>query len=145
MNLESSAASMLEQFPEGSGYSLQRQERALERFGKVAFIGFGIAAVLGVIAICYIILTNMIFSGTQPLAGILFLAFVIFAALGLTYVIWNEILKEQRRKLNKTPDLTSSEPNIFLPPRDTNDLIPIPSVVEDTTKRLKIDAKNRAK
>lgn len=144
MNLEGTAASLLEQFPEGSSGSLQRQERALERFGKFAFTGFGIAAVLGVNAICYIILTNMILSGTQPLAGILFLAFVIFAALGLTYVIWSEILKEQRQKLNKTAELTSSDPNILLPPRDTSDLIPVPSVVEDTTKLLKIDAKTHA-
>ena len=140
MNLEGTAALLLEQYPEGSHNSLQRQERALERFGKFAFTGFSVAAGLGVVAICYTIMTKMILSGTQPLAGVLFLAFVIFGALGLAYVIWNESLKEKRAKLKSARELPTPEPNLQLRERDTNDLYPVPSVVEDTTKLLKIDA-----
>ena len=144
MNLESAAASLLEQYPDGSHAEMKRQERALERFGKVAFTGFAVALFLGVIAICYTIINKMILSDTQPLAGGLFLAFVIFSALGLAYVIWNESLKEKRAKLNQPRELPPPIPNLELPAPDTNDLIPVPSVVEDTTKLLKVDVNKRA-
>ena len=143
MNLEGTAASLLEQYPDGSHSTLQRQERNLERFGAIAFTGFAVVIVIFVLGLLYAILTNMILTGTQPYVGALLMAFIVFAALTLTYVIKRESLKEQREKLKNARELPTPEPNLQLPPRDTNDLIPVPSVVEDTTKLLKIDAKNQ--
>ena len=69
---------------------------------------------------------------------------IVFAALTLTYVIKRESLKEQREKLKGTRELPPPNPNLQLPERDTNDLIPVPSVVEDTTKLLNIDARPKS-
>lgn len=138
MNLEGSTASLLEQFPDGTRSDLQREERNLERFGSIAFRGLGVVGGLGVIAMIYVIITEMVLSGTKPLAGIFFAAFLIFAALTLTYVIWRESLKEKRQKLERTPGLDA------VPPADTARLLdapafePVPSVVEDTTELLDV-------
>ena len=144
MNLEGTAASLLEQYPGGSHSTLQRQERNLERFGAIAFTGFAVVIVIFVIALLYAIFTNLILSGTQPYLGALAMAFIFFAALTLGYVFKNESLKEQREKLKNPRELPTPDPNLQLPARNTNDLIPVPSVVEDTTKQLKIDASSES-
>lgn len=68
MNLEQTAASMREQFPNAQPVDLQRQEKLLEKFRKVAFGGFGVVVVLVFLGLIYIILDRMIFSGIQPYA-----------------------------------------------------------------------------
>ncbi len=142
MNLEGSAASLLEQFPDGTRSDLKRQERNLERFGSIVFTGFGIMVCIFVIVLLYAILTNMILSGTQPFFGALAMAFIIFAALTLTYVIRRESLNEKRQKLGVLPDTNS------LPGATTGKLLegstiePVPSVVEHTTELL---TRNKAK
>lgn len=144
MNLESSATSLLEQYPDGSRSDLQRKERSLERFGKVAFTGLGVVVSIGVLGVIYAILENMVLSGRRPYAGVLLIAFVVFAALGLAYVMWAESLKDQRQKLNNPRELPSPEPNLQLPPRDTKHLIPAPSVIEGTTELLDIKRKPKS-
>lgn len=140
MNLEGSAASLLEQFPGGVRSDLQRQERNLERFGKVAFTGFGIVIGIAILGILYAILTKMILSGTQPWSGALLMAFIVFAALTLGYVLRRESLNEKRQKLGMTPAPANS-----LPDPTTGKLLeestfePVPSVVEHTTAKLKIE------
>ncbi|MEQ1644854.1 MAG: hypothetical protein ABL959_15500, partial [Pyrinomonadaceae bacterium] len=106
MNLEGAAASLLEQFPDGQRTDLQREERNLERFGKVAFTGFGIVLFLGVLGLLYWIFDRMIVGDAGLLSGILLMAFIIFSALALTYVVWQESLKEKRAKLGRTPNPT---------------------------------------
>jgi hypothetical protein len=49
MNLETTAQSLLEQFPQGERPDLMASEKMLELFGKVAFGGFGIVLVLAVV------------------------------------------------------------------------------------------------
>ena len=141
MNLEGSAAALLEQFPDGTRSDLQRQERNLERFGTFAFRGLGVVGGIGIIAMIYVIVTKMVLSGTQPLGGILFATFLLFAAMMLTYVIWLESLKDKRKKLG-----TATEAQLNLPSetaklldRSTNE--PVPSVVEGTTDLLTVESR----
>ncbi|MBK8467365.1 MAG: hypothetical protein IPL32_16235 [Chloracidobacterium sp.] len=55
MNLEETASSMLEQFPSGAVNALDRQEKALERFGALAFGGFWVVDGAAVVALIYVI------------------------------------------------------------------------------------------
>jgi|CXWL01.1.fsa_nt_gi ABC-type transport system involved in cytochrome bd biosynthesis fused ATPase/permease subunit len=138
MNLEGSAASLLEQFPDGTHSDLKRQERNLERFGSIAFGGFGVVIVLAVCGMIYWIVTKAIISGDSPLAGILLVAFIIFAALTLAYVILRESLNEKRAKLGVSakPDLPAATTGKLL--REST-IEPAPSIIENTTAKLKIE------
>jgi hypothetical protein len=138
MNLEHSAASLLEQFPDAPRADLQREEKMLERFGTVAFGGFGVVVLLAIAGLIYWIVDKAILSGEGPVMGILLIAFLIFAALSLAYVIWRESLKEKRAKLEMAPG-RKFEPA----PEETGKLLnegsfeSVPSsVVEDTTDLL---------
>lgn len=136
MNLERTAGSLLEQFPAGADANLERQEKALERFGNIAFTGFGIVIGVAVLTIIYLIAAKMIFSGEQPFAGVVLVAFILFAALSLGYVIWREALNEKRAQLEKSrskdPNLQHHSPAHELPPTSFEPS----SVVEDTTELL---------
>src|SRR5688572_4391541 len=79
MNLELSASSLLEQYPDRQRFDLQKQERSLEAFGNLAFGGLGVIVGLSICGFIYLIVTRMILSGTQPVAGVLFALFLIFA------------------------------------------------------------------
>lgn len=137
MNLEGTVASLLEQFPDGARSELQKQERNLERFGAVAFTGFAIAVGLGILGLLYWIFTRMVLGKADPLAGILLMAFILFAALTLSYVVMNEHLKEKRAKLGKLPDrLPAAKTSKLL---DESRFEPITtSVTEGTTELLKV-------
>ena len=144
MNLEQTVSSMLEQYPDGGSRSeLQRQERSLERFGSIAFGGFGVVIGLSICGFIYLILTRMVFSGTSPVAGVLLSLFLIFAGLTLAYVFKNESLKDKRKKLEPAPGGGGALPSQTAKLLDENRFEPIPSVVEDTTKLLKIKRTTR--
>lgn len=136
MNLEGAAASLLEQFPDGLRSELQRQEQSLERFGTFAFTGFGIVLGLGVLGLLYWIFERMIANDTQVLPGILLMAFIIFSALTLAYVVRVEMLKDKRKKLGMLPAPNS------LPPATTGKLLeeshyePATSIIDHTTELL---------
>lgn len=136
MNLEHTAASLLEQFPGKERLDLKKQELLLEKFGRVAFTGFGIVIAIAILSFIYLILTKMILNGTQPLPGLLLIAFIIFAGLSLGYVFWQESLKEKRQSLESKPaqDLQSPETGKLL---SENKFTPVPdSIVENTTELL---------
>ena len=145
MNLEQISAALTDQYPKGSVIDLDRREQRLERFGQIAFGGFGIVIAIAIIGIIYAVITKMILAGDQPWAGVLLVAFLIFAALTLTYVVFNEDLKEKRKALRKQPAL---EPVAELV-ADTNKLLNQPpadqvaSVIEDTTELLPVKNKTR--
>src|SRR4051794_9259781 len=101
MNLEQTAALMQSMSPSTDH---MKQARLAEKFGSVAFAGLGVVVVLGILAVIYAILDNMVLSGRRPVAGLLLVTLVIFAALSLSYVIWNEVLKEKRTKLSRDPE-----------------------------------------
>ncbi|CAN5214957.1 hypothetical protein BH20ACI2_BH20ACI2_05200 [soil metagenome] len=74
-------------------------------------------------------------SGDQPFSGVIAIAFLVFAALTITYVIWRKALKEKRQK-------TAAGGGNMEMPRPTERLldnpdfesIPVPSITEDTTE-----------
>lgn len=143
MNLEKTAALLAEQFSEGLASDIERAEQRLERFGQFAFGGFAVVLGIAILGILYFIVTKMILSGTQPWAGALLTAFIVFAALTLTYVVLNEDLKEKK----KTPAKAQPE----MQARETAELerltdgasMPIPSVTENTTDLLQTENKTR--
>lgn len=144
MNLENSAASLLEQFPKKARADLQREEKMLQRFGQVAFTGFGIVIGIALLAMIYFIFTKMILAGEQPWAGALLISFIVFAGLSLGYVIWQESLKEKRAKLETAPgrNIGSSESTEKLLNESTFEPVPN-SVVEDTTELLTKKSKTK--
>lgn len=143
MNVESIVASMLEQLP-AARQELVRQEEKLERFGSIAFGGFGVVLGIGFLGLLYWIFSKMVLSGTQPAAGVLLMAFLVFAGLTLTYVFLNESLKEKRNKLASIhfprEALEGQTPHHELPDRPPDH---IPSAVEDTTRTLVRPTTNR--
>lgn len=78
MNLEQTALSFFEQFPTAQRANLQKQDRALEKFGQIAFGGFILVILAGIAAIIYVIMTKMLLSGENLWAGIFLIAFVVF-------------------------------------------------------------------
>jgi hypothetical protein len=141
LNLEKSAASLVEQMPEG--LLPGTGDRRLEMLGNIAFGGLGLVVVAGVAGMIYVIAQKFILSGTGVVTGIFFILLLIFAMLGLTYVVLNESRKEKRlsnRIANKPEAIESPDTARLL---ETGDFQPVSSVVEDTTDLLKIEAKTR--
>ncbi len=137
INLEQSAASLREQYPDSERLDLKKQEMLLERYGQIVFSGFGVALGLGIVGLLYAILTNIILSGTRPYFGLLLMGFIIFAGLSLGYVIWNESLKEKRARIDKAPGLAGHAESSAAPLTDGSAFEPVPSVTENTTRKLK--------
>ncbi len=134
---------MLEQFPTGTRVDLDKQEKALERFGAIAFGGFGVVFGAAMLAMIYVIITKMVLSGSQPIAGVFLIAVLIFAALSLTYVIWRESLKEKRKKMETAPGLNAYPPNSTVSLLNDARFEPVPSVTEDTTALLGVERKTK--
>jgi len=142
MNLESTAEALSAWTPRENVDFAQR-ERRLERFGQFAFGGFGIVLVFAVLGLIYTIFTKMVLVGEQPWAGVLLIGFIIFAMLTLTYVVFNEDLKEKRKKARPVP------PNELEGAATTGKLLeekefePIPTVAEHTTDLLPVRDRER--
>jgi ABC-type transport system involved in cytochrome bd biosynthesis fused ATPase/permease subunit len=140
MNLEIAAASLVDQFG-GERDDIKLSEQKLEQFGKFTFTGLGFVIGIGIIALIYWIVSQMIIGSAQPLVGILLIAFIVFAALSLGYVAWAEYLKEKKERLAKnTASQNKTVTRLPETARLLNDPIiePVPSVVEDTTELLRV-------
>jgi len=144
LNLEKTAETLLEQIPSAESAKLLKRERNLQKFGNVAFGGFGLVLLIAICAIIYLIITKVILSGNSVFGGIMLIAFIIFAALSLAYVAFNEDLKERKQKAN--PNLKNELPEKL----ETGKLLeekpfePIPqSVTENTTDLLYAEQKTR--
>ena len=142
-NLEQTALSLLEQIPSAETGNLIKKQRALEKFGSIVFGGFGIVVALAVIGIIYWIIVKMVLTGASPVAGILLIAFLIFAALTLSYVVMNESLKEKKSKLSPSliKELEKGENTGKL--LDEGHFEPALSVTENTTELLYSKNKTR--
>jgi len=136
LNLEQTALSLLEQIPSAESAGLLKRQKNIEKFGNIAFGGFGIVLLIAVSAIIYLIFTKVILSGNSVFGGILLIAFIVFAILTLTYVVFNENFKERMQKTN--PSLN----NELAEKRDTAKLLeeklfePVSSVTENSTELL---------
>jgi len=145
MNLESVSETLLSQFPNAQAASLQKQEKMLERFGNYVFGGFAIMLGLGAIGLIVGVIWAMVVSGRDPLKGVLLALFLTFASLALSYVFLNEFLKDKRKKLQAAPSAGTDLPHSAETGKllETGKFEPIPSVVEDTTNLLPVEAKFR--
>ena len=142
MNLESTANALRESMPDENS-ALFQQERRLERYGKFAFGGFGIVVLLAVAGFIYTIFTKMVLSGEKPVLGLLAMAFITFAVLALGYVIFNEDLKEKRRKARFTPPDELESPAITGKLLEEKEFEPVPTVTESTTNLLPARKRDR--
>lgn len=143
LNLEKSAESLIEQLPNAQNANLIKQTRAIEKFGNFALGGFGVVLLTAISAIVYLIFTKMILTGANVLAGVLIIAFLIFAILSLAFVYLNEAAKEKKAKTNSilNDELTGK--------RETGKLLeekpfePVGSVTENSTELLFAENKTR--
>jgi len=143
LNLEKSAESLVEQMPNAQNPNLLKQTQQIEKFGNFALGGFGVVLLTAVGAIIYFIFSKMILSGANVLAGILIIAFFIFAVLSVIFVILNESTKEKKAKINPVlaDELTGG--------KDTGKLLeekpfePVSSVTENSTELLFAENKTR--
>jgi len=143
LNLEKSAESLVEQMPNAQNPNLLKQTQQIEKFGNFALGGFGVVLLTAVGAIIYFIFSKMILSGANVLAGILIIAFFIFAVLSVIFVILNESTKEKKAKINPVlaDELTGA--------KDTGKLLeekpfePVSSVTENSTELLFAENKTR--
>ena len=146
MNLESTASSLREQYPDSERYELTKREQRLERFGQFAFGGFGIVLLIAIGGLIYTIFTKMVLTGQQPLAGILLSAFIVFAALTLAYVVFAEDLKDKRKRGRAEaiggPDELRS-PAVTGRLLEEREFVPAASVTENTTDLLPVADRER--
>jgi len=143
MNLEQTALTLADQFGAVRDVSSQSIDRFFENLGKVAFGGFGTVLVIGLGFLLYTILTRFILDGSQVAFGVFLFLFVIFASMSLCYVIYIESRKDRRAFKHLEPsarDLSAPDTGRFL--KEPAEM-PIPSVVEDTTDLLHVEAKTR--
>jgi uncharacterized membrane protein YvbJ len=136
LNLEKSAQSLNEQMPNAQNANLLKQTRLLEKFGNFAFGGFGIVLLTAIAAIIYFIFNKMILPGTNVLAGLLFVSFIVFGVLAVIFILFNEHLNDKKAKTN------SALPSELTAAKDTGKLLeekhfePVPSVTENSTELL---------
>jgi hypothetical protein len=139
MNLETAAQALREQFPGDSIRDLDRRERRIEKFGQVAFGGFAVVVLIGVLALIYTILDRMVFSGEKILVGIIAIIAIVFATLLLAYVFMREDLKDKRKKAGgykESADQLQTPTSKLLEDKPAE---PIPTVIEDTTELLPVN------
>jgi hypothetical protein len=143
MNLEQTAGTLADQFGAVRDVSSQSIDRFFNNLGKMAFGGFGAVLVIGIGYLLVTVFRRFILDGTQIAFGVFLILFIVFAALSLTYVIYNES-KKDRKPLN-----TRKQKANELSVPDTGKLLnepsqmPTPSVVENTTDLLAVETKTR--
>lgn len=135
MTLEAALASLREWSPSAESTQLTQRHQRLERFGQFALGGFGVMLLLGFLGLLYTIFTKMVLVGSQPLAGLVLIAFLIFAVLSLAYVVFKENLKEKQR--NRPAGRQEAEPSpISAKLIEEREFTPVPTVTENTTDLL---------
>ena len=136
MNLEATAQSLRDWVPSAESADLIRREQRLERFGRIAFGGFGLIVMLAVIGLIYTIATKMVLSGSEPWVDVLLIAFITFAALTLTYVVFNEDLKARRRRARPAPPTALEGSVVTGKLLEETQFEPISTVTDNTTELL---------
>jgi len=143
LNLEDTAKSLLAQIPSAETANLLKREQRLEKFGNFAFGGLGVVFLIAVGGIIYAIIQGMILSGKQPWVGVLLTAFIIFAALTLAYVVFNEDLKEKKKKLSLQAQKELAEPKTTGRLLEEKPFETVGSVTESSTELLPSENKTR--
>ena len=139
LSLEKSAQSLVQQIPAKIDQSLARRKEKLERFGFIALIGVG---VVGVGAMSYMIISDMMLAQGKILGGLALLTIIICGLSAAFFFNYANSLKETAVKNRLQPpeeEMRESE----TPAKLLNDsyLEPIPSVTERTTELLYVEKK----
>ncbi len=143
LNLEKSAESLIEQFPNAQNASLLKQSQLIEKFGIFALGGLGIVGSIALIAGFYVLVTKVLVTGTNVFAMLLLIAFAFFAILSLIFVIFNENLKEKKAKINPVLESELTEKKEMAKLLEEKSLDPIPSVTENSTQLLFVENKTQ--
>jgi hypothetical protein len=145
MNLQQTVESLSAQFGTGHDADTAKAEKFFNQLGKFAFGGFGAVVVIGIGILLVSIFNKFIGNGSNIMIGVFLMLFLVFAALSLVYVVYNESKKDN--KALRTVDVPTKA--LESDSRETGRLLneptdlPIPSVIEDTTDLLHIDAHTR--
>jgi hypothetical protein len=136
LSLEKSAQSLVEQIPAKIDQSIERRKEKLERFGFIALIGVGI---VGVGALSYMIIFNMMLAQGKILGGLALLTIIICGLSAVFFFNYANFLKETAVKNRLQPPEETRE--YETPAKFLNDsyLEPIPSVTERTTELLYVE------
>ena len=138
LSLEKSAQSLVEQIPAKIDQSLERRKEKLERFGFIALIGVG---VVGVGAMSYMIISDMMLVQGKVLGGLALLTIIICGLSAAFFFNYANFLKKTAVKNRLQPPEEMRE--YETPAKLLNDsyLEPIPSVTERTTELLYVERK----
>ena len=137
LNLETVAETLSLQLNEGH---IAPVDRRLELFGKVVFGGLGIIGLAAVAGMIYTVITGFILSGKGVAFGIIVSLLILFGALAVAWVVLNEGRKGKntpRARNRPEPELKDAETAKLL---HTGKTEPIPSIIDDTTDLLPVDA-----
>ena len=136
LSLEKTAQSLVEQIPAKIDQSLERRKEKLERFGFIALIGVG---TVGVGALSYMIIFNMMLAQGKILGGLALLTIIICGLFAAFFFNYANYLKETAVKNRLQP--SEKMPEYETPAKLLNDpyLEPIPSVTEGTTELLYVE------
>lgn len=145
LNLERISESLLEQLPNSNSFPPSKIARFFETIGKLGFGGLIGAGFVGIIFLLISVVNKFILSGQMDkiIFGVVIIILLISAVLGLAYVIFQEYLKEQKKK-NPTPTMQNQFERI-----NTAKLLEdkpfesISSVTEVTTNLLFIESKRK--
>ncbi|HKX83185.1 MAG TPA: hypothetical protein VJL58_03105, partial [Pyrinomonadaceae bacterium] len=105
--------------------------------------GLGLAGLAAVAALIYTVITKFILTGSGVAFGVIVSLLLIFAVLGLVYVVLNEIRKEKRAKRNRAISSKELEDRVTARLLEEGEFQAVATVVEDTTELLKARVKNR--
>ena len=142
LNLQSISASLSRQLNDGG---VEPADRRLELFGNVIFGGLGVVGLAAVVGMIYTIITGFVLSGKGVAFGIIVSLLIVFGVLAIAWVILNEARKDNAKRPSRAtfrpePELGSAETARLL---QTGRFEPVPSVVDDTTELLHVEATSR--
>ena len=136
LSLEKSAQSLVEQIPAKIDQSLERRKEKLERFGVIALGGVG---VVGVGALSYMIIFNMMLAQGKILGGLALLTIIICGLSAAIFFNYANFLKEKADKNRLQPPEEMREDETPAKLLGDSYLEPIPSVTERTTELLYVE------
>jgi hypothetical protein len=130
---------LAEQGIQRSGSGPSANDR-LDTLGRIAFGGLGVVGLIAFAGMIYTIFVKFILDGSAVFTGIIFILLLLFAALGLTFVVLNESRKERRAEGGPSDPLELASSGLF---ERLDDGMTSTSVTDDTTRHLIAEPRTR--